>query len=136
MAGISGVTLFDDEEIVYKTTPSWLAYGGRVFIDICLCFVLIGFWTLWRTWRKKKTTVHAVTTHRVIKRKGRRSVRVDDYRIEDIAKVRTRSTKVFLLWTVESVVFDIQHGETVTLNGVPNASEFVAKIREQQQQIA
>lgn len=132
MASIKGVTLFEGEGVVYQTKPSWLRWTWSIVIGLATCWLLVGLWPLWRSYRARSGAVYAVTTDRVIEKSGNRNVSVSDYRIDDIAEVRTSQSRKLLLFSMGTVIIDIQHGNSVKLKGLSDPSAFVAAIRGQQ----
>ncbi|SFR34778.1 PH domain-containing protein [Halogeometricum limi] len=132
MSTISGVTLFEGEEVVYQTKPSWVQWFWSIILGVPFSLVIVGLWPLWKAYRARSGTTYAVTTDRVIEKTGNRNVTVDDTRLDDIAKVSTEQSRRMLLFTVGTVLIDIQHGGTMKFEGVPDASRFVAAIRERQ----
>ncbi|SFR69862.1 PH domain-containing protein [Halogeometricum limi] len=141
VSNIQGVTLLDDEELLFDLRPAW--YGGMtlkrlalwtVATTVTLGLALLYFWyPALKMWRSSKKVRYIVTSERVvIKDEGGLlgTKRTEEFPIRNVSDIQTRATWFEQRAGVGTVTLKERDGKTseIALTSIPNYEEVASTI--------
>ena len=138
---IRGVTLLDDEELLFDTHPSW--YGKMtlkrltiwiVVTSITFGFALLYYWyPIYKMWRSSKKIRYVVTSERIVVKDAGGflgTASTEEYPLRDLADIRTTATWFEQRAGLGTIRFQEYDGAAsdVELTSVPNHEEIASTI--------
>ena len=135
MSNVQGVTLLDDEELLFDTHPSW--YGRITKRWIWATVLTLGFawlylwYPAWKHRRACRRTRYVITSERIIEKDGGGmfgTAQTNEYPIRDITDIQTHASWLEQQFGVGTVSFREHDGATsaVELTSVPNYEEIAS----------
>lgn len=141
MSNVHGVTLLDDEELLFDTRPAW--YGKMTLMrlawwiiatTVTAGFALLYFWyPALKMWRSSKKIRYVITSERIVEKDEGGLLgteRTEEYPVRDISDIQTTATWFEQRAGVGTVSFQEHDGASsrVTLTAIPEYDEVASTI--------
>ncbi|GAA0456957.1 PH domain-containing protein [Halococcus dombrowskii] len=131
--GLQGITLLDDERVLYDLQPAWSNWVDILALGTVLLPVFgVGLIFYAVVWLERRHTRYVVTDQRLIAQYGMLSVRTTEYRIAALQAVYTETGMIERLRGLGTVAFRTGGSSVLSFSGIPNYEAVADAVRERQ----
>lgn len=130
---LQGVTLLDDEHVLYDLQPAWSNWADVLALGTVLLPVFgLGLVLYAMVWLERRHTRYVVTDQRLISQYGVLSVRTTEYRIAALRAIYTETGMIERLRGLGTVAFRTDGSSMLGFSGIPNYEAVADAVRERQ----
>jgi uncharacterized membrane protein YdbT with pleckstrin-like domain len=133
---LQGVTLLDDERLLYDLQPAWSNWADLLVLGTVLLPLFGAGLVLYAlVWLDRRHTRYVATNQRLISQYGTFSVRTTEYRIAALRAVYTKTGFVERFRGLGTVAFRTDGSSAMSFSGIPNYEEVADAVRNRQREL-